>query len=94
MKYISSEKLDALSDNSRVFVNRNILNRTIALYEIGIEDLKYEEELKTLLNIWNETHELEKEKNRIEPFIVMTKKDIVKCFKNYSTFPLGTFAQE
>ena len=91
MKYIKSNFLDRLSDDSFVYVNRNVLNATIAEYEINIEHFKNDEALKILLSVWNSTYESEKKNNRIEVFIKMTNKDIKKCFKNYQSLPLGSF---
>ena len=91
MEYIKAEKLDMLKDNESIYVNRNVLNSTIAKYEINIEHLKCEEELKILLSVWNDVYELEKRTNRIQMFIKMSNKEVKKCFKNYKTLPLGSF---
>lgn len=91
MKYIKSNYLDKLNDNSFVYVNRNILNKTITEYEINKEYVEYTEELKILLTIWNKTYESERKNKRIKLFVKMTNKDIKKCFKNYKKLPLGSF---
>lgn len=91
MKYIKSDFLDQLSDNSLVYVNRNVLNTTIAEYEINAKRYDLSEELKILLSVWNDTYEIEKKNKRIEVFIKMTNKDIKRCFKNYKSLPLGSF---
>lgn len=91
MKYINSKTLDSMGDNELIYVNRNIFNITIAEYEIKMDQLKYEDELETLLKLWNEVYASEMKNKRIEPFVQMTNKEIKRCFKDYKNFPSGSF---
>ncbi len=91
MQYIKSSKLDHLDDESFVFVNRNILNSTIAKYEMDVKHVNNNDELGILLSIWNKTYETERKTKRIEVFIKMTTKDVKKCFKDYKLLPIGSF---
>ena len=50
------------------------------------------EELKTLLEIWNDIYKLEKETRRIRTFIGMKNNEVKRCFKKYKSFPIGSFA--
>lgn len=91
MKYIKSEDLDRLDDNVNIYVNRNVLNATIASYEINSEYQEYNDELSTLLSLWKEVYKSEKNTKRINLFIKMKNGEIKRCFKNYKALPLGSF---
>lgn len=92
MKYIKSEVLDELKDCTIIYVHRDILNKTIAGYELNVEENNCMEELKTLLEIWNDIYKLEKETRRIRTFIGMKNNEVKRCFKKYKSFPIGSFA--
>lgn len=91
MKYITSKHLDTMSDNELIYVNRNIFNLTLAEYEIKVEQLQCENELETLLKLWKNVYNQEMKNKRIEPFVVMSNKEVKRCFKNYKNFPVGSF---
>lgn len=91
MPYLSSTSIDKLGEKEYVYVNRNALNSQIAAYEIQSAYEDIDEELKILLNLWQETYKSEIKTKRIIPLIKMTSKDIKQCFKNYKTMPKGTF---
>lgn len=91
MQYIRPTNLEKLSDNTYIYVNRNVLNQTIAEYEMNKNPSDCSEELKILLAIWNKTYKTEKETKRIISFVKMTNKDIKKCFKKYKSLPIGSF---
>ena len=67
------------------------MNTTIATYEIHIDTLQCEEELNGLLKIWKKTYEIEKQSKRFTPYVEMTSGEVKKYFKNYETFPTGSF---
>ena len=91
MRYIKSTDLDKIDDNFIVYVNRNVLNSTLANYEINMEYCENDDKLQTLLAMWNEIYENEKKNKRIELFVKMKNRDIKSCFRNYKELPLGTF---
>ena len=92
MKYLNSKHLKNLDDNTLVYVNRNALNTTIAKYEIDMEEGDaFQEELKSLLELWNKVYISERRNKRINSYILMKTKDIKKYFKNYQDLPNGTF---
>lgn len=92
MKYLNSKHLKNLDDNTWVYVNRNALNATIARYEIYMEEGDaFQEELKSLLELWNKVYVSEQRNKRINSYVLMKTKDIKKCFKNYQDLPNGTF---
>ena len=87
MKYLNSKHLKNLDDNTLVYVNRNALNTTIAKYEIDMEEGDaFQEELKSLLELWNKVYISERRNKRINSYILMKK-----YFKNYQDLPNGTF---
>ena len=92
MKYLNSKHLKNLDDNTLVYVNRKALNTTIAKYEIDMEEGDaFQEELKSLLELWNKVYISERRNKRINSYILMKTKDIKKYFKNYQDLPNGTF---
>lgn len=91
MPYLTAKNIDQLGEKEYVYVNRNTFNAQIAAYEI--QSIDVEKELEILLNLWQQTYELEMKTKRIIPLIKMTSKDLKMCFKNYKNMPKGAFYQ-